>query len=332
MSFVRMALCLGLVLAISGLAWAAPVKLSVGDPAPALSVGTWLKGKPVARFQKDTIYVVEFWASWCPPCRESIPHLTELQKKYPAVVFMGIDIWERGAAAGPAFVKEMGDKMDYRVATDPTRLMARTWMDAAGEKGIPCAFVVDGEGLVAWIGFPTQLDGVLKRMTEPASDSKAALHVGSPAPKLTFGKWIKGEPVAGFVPGKAYVVEFWAASCPTLRDTIPHLTQLQRKYPAITFIGLNCSADSPAAVEAFVEKAGDKMGYRVAVDDPKQQMMRAWMQAAEQRMIPCAFVVGPDSKIAWFGYTMDIDMALVKIARANGATTRPSTQPVAMAP
>src|SRR5262249_103648 len=60
------------------------------------------------------------------------------------------------------FIKEQGDAMDYRVAMDTSSgLMAERWMQAAGERGIPCAFVVDQAGVIALIGHPLELEGVL---------------------------------------------------------------------------------------------------------------------------------------------------------------------------
>src|SRR4051812_3305632 len=49
-----------------------------GDPAPSIHVAKWLKGQPVIDIKKGQFYVVEFWATWCGPCIQSIPHLTEL--------------------------------------------------------------------------------------------------------------------------------------------------------------------------------------------------------------------------------------------------------------
>jgi thiol-disulfide isomerase/thioredoxin len=148
-------------------------KLMVGDKAPAITVAKWVKGEPITGFEKGKTYVVEFWATWCGPCRMSIPHLTELQKDNPDVKFIGVSVWENDQAKVEPFVKdEMGDKMAYTVAMDEIPApkdpadkkaareassngkMATNWMKASGSDGIPTAFVVNGEGKVAWIGHP----------------------------------------------------------------------------------------------------------------------------------------------------------------------------------
>lgn len=131
--------------------------LGVGDPAPELKVSKWVKGEAVAGLEKDRTYVVEFWATWCGPCKASIPHLTQMAHEYTNVTFIGVDVWEQGAdkdATVAKFVKQMGDKMDYHVAmdTDDT-FMTENWMKAAGQNGIPAAFLVQN-GKVVWIGHP----------------------------------------------------------------------------------------------------------------------------------------------------------------------------------
>jgi thiol-disulfide isomerase/thioredoxin len=98
------------------------------------------------------VVVVEFWATWCGPCRTSIPHLTELQKKFKDVVF--IDVSDEDADTVKPFVKRMGDKMDYTVAVDKEGKTSAGYMQAYGINGIPHAFIVDKESRVVWLGHP----------------------------------------------------------------------------------------------------------------------------------------------------------------------------------
>ena len=145
-------------------ALAAQPTLKVGDPAPKLQTGKWVQGEPVKGFQKGKAYLVEFWATWCPPCRTSIPHLNEVHNKFKdkGLIVIGQDCWERDESLVAPFVKKMGDKMTYRVALDDKAgnkkgQMAVTWMEAADRDGIPSAFLVDAKGKIAWIGHPMQL-------------------------------------------------------------------------------------------------------------------------------------------------------------------------------
>lgn len=149
-SFVRSILFFSLVFASTGFA------AELGDPAPALQVAEWVKGQPVdlAAGKGKTVFVIEFWATWCPPCRQSIPHLTELQKKFKdkGVVFAAVT--DEQAPVVKEFVGKMGDKMDYAVAVDKERKTSATYLEAFGVGGIPHAFVVDKEGHIVWQGHP----------------------------------------------------------------------------------------------------------------------------------------------------------------------------------
>ena len=55
-------------------------ELEVGDQAPAVEVEEWIQGE--TSVGEGSPYIVEFWATWCGPCRKSIPHLNEIYEKY----------------------------------------------------------------------------------------------------------------------------------------------------------------------------------------------------------------------------------------------------------
>ena len=147
-------------------------KLAVGDVAPEFVVEKYIKvpenaQKPEStgsmKFQQGQVYVVEFWATWCGPCKAQFPHLSAMQKKYKdRVTFIGTNIWEdKSYDAGTLskvekFVKDQGDKMAYTIAFDSTGKMSTNWLEAAKQDGIPCAFVVGADGKIAWIGDPRE--------------------------------------------------------------------------------------------------------------------------------------------------------------------------------
>lgn len=162
------------VVSLAVLAIQDPV-LGPGSPAPRLEVKAWVKGDPVASLEKDQTYVVEFWATWCGPCLESIPLLTEVANKHPDVQVIGISILEdNDKEQVQDFVARMGDKMDYSVAYGGNKDgMARSWLAAAKQSGIPCAFLVKNN-TVLWVGHPSGLERNLDQVIKDEFDVSAA--------------------------------------------------------------------------------------------------------------------------------------------------------------
>jgi len=154
-----------------------PSLLNVGDAAPPLRVREWLKGAPIREFQRDRVYVVEFWATWCGPCRLAMPHLSLVARKFGrTVTVIGVDIMERGISVNGlhGFVDSMGIVMDYPVAAEDSNFMTTGWFNAAGVAGIPAAFVVNQEGRLAWIGPPDSLEGILPKVLNDSLDLEKA--------------------------------------------------------------------------------------------------------------------------------------------------------------
>ena len=156
---------------------AAAADLVPGSASPKLSDVNWLQGAPVTEWKGDHVYVLDFWATWCGPCKASIPHLNDLHKQYKdkGVSFIGVAIWPSEKMVPTAdFVREKGDAMAYSVCEDIDGKTAKAFMEASGSRGIPTAMIVDQTGHVAWIGHPMDgLDEVLPAVIEKRFDAEA---------------------------------------------------------------------------------------------------------------------------------------------------------------
>lgn len=111
-------------------------------PAPAWSLQD-LAGKVVTADQfKGKVVVVDFWATWCGPCREEIPGYIKLQEKYgkDGLVIVGISLDRRGPEAVRKFAEREG--MNYIVVMGD----AATVEAFGGFDAIPTTFLVDRDG------------------------------------------------------------------------------------------------------------------------------------------------------------------------------------------
>ncbi len=95
--------------------------------------------------------VIEFWATWCPPCRQSIPHLNGLYESFGGKLQV-VGITQEDAATISAFRE--GTPIKYSIAMDSTGSLARHF----GVRGIPYAVLVDSTGKIKWSGHPMDLD------------------------------------------------------------------------------------------------------------------------------------------------------------------------------
>jgi thiol-disulfide isomerase/thioredoxin len=118
-----------------------------GDAFPSLSlnylgVRPELSGKPL---------LVEFWATWCPPCRKSIPHLNEIYSKYKAQGLQIVGITDEDEATVKKFQEKL--PMNYNVAINTPQSIYKQF----GIEAIPTAFLVDKGGKIVWTGHPMEL-------------------------------------------------------------------------------------------------------------------------------------------------------------------------------
>lgn len=120
--------------------WAKSV---LNQKGPDFVVEKWLTPEPD---RKGKFVMIDFWATWCGPCRKAIPELNSLQKKFgDKLTVIGVsDETEDKVRA----MKE--PKIEYAVAIDTQKRMSH----ALEVKGIPHVILMDPDGVVRWEGFP----------------------------------------------------------------------------------------------------------------------------------------------------------------------------------
>jgi peroxiredoxin len=116
----------------------------IKDPKPAPG---WelqdLDGKSIrAADFKGEVVILDFWATWCPPCREEIPGFIELQKKYQAqgLAVVGVSVDQASSDTVKSFAQKMG--MNYQVVLADAKIAGAY----GGIDGLPTTFIIDRAG------------------------------------------------------------------------------------------------------------------------------------------------------------------------------------------
>jgi thiol-disulfide isomerase/thioredoxin len=138
---------------------------------------------------------------------------------------------------------------------------------------------------------------------------------------LKVSKWLQGDAVTKFEPGKVYVVYFWATWCAPCIAHMPELAELQNRYKdqgvtviAFTSRGIRGGPDNTEKeVAAFVKKRAKalRVNFALAYADDGTTA-DAWLKAAGQDGW-CTFVVDKAGRIAFMGSSMFLDVALPKV-------------------
>jgi thiol-disulfide isomerase/thioredoxin len=142
----------------------------VQEPVEYLDLGTkvinypqvdWLKGSPLKSFEKDKIYVIDLWATWCVPCIEAMPHLNSLSQRFKdnKVVFIAQNVMEHDKSKVEKFVKANINMEYLNVGYSGAEGsdFDRKWVKAAGVSSIPQTFIIQNNSIV-WQTHPALLN------------------------------------------------------------------------------------------------------------------------------------------------------------------------------
>lgn len=156
--------------------------LEVGDAAPSLVISEWIgprsldgislaptllgsPGRMLVPFEPGVVTMIDFWASWCGPCLASMPHAAALQERHGAVLRVIALTSLDGANTRDAVIRAVDRTESMRrllVAIDAGEFSKSAYRAASGERALPCSFIVDRTGRLAWIGRPTDADAVIE--------------------------------------------------------------------------------------------------------------------------------------------------------------------------
>lgn len=238
--------------------------LDVGDKAPATRPKTQIKGEAVKAFEKGKLYIFECWATWCPPCVSAIPHLNELNKKMgpKGVVITGVNVWEgeknpEAAKKVKDFVKKQDEKMSYAIAIGGDKFL-RDWLEAAKVNGIPHAFVINGEGIIVWMGHPMQLNE--KMLGDFLTGTKATEPVETKTEKKTKDETLKDKTSSALEKlGEALDKKNWDLAEKILPEAVLNVSprdqaNLQESVESIIALGRG----DPSKINALYEKSAQE--------------------------------------------------------------------------
>lgn len=123
----------------------------VGNEAPDFELERVEGGTLVLSSLRGKTVILDFWDTWCPPCRKALPDLQELSETYADdLVVVGLAMAQEGEEKVRAFTRERGLTFEMVLFDqDPALIQA-----FGGIQSIPTTFLIDSEGIIRhrWIG------------------------------------------------------------------------------------------------------------------------------------------------------------------------------------
>jgi len=252
------------------------------------------------------VVMVDFWATWCPPCRAEVPNVADVYKKYHDKGFDIIGVSLDAEADKDKLISFMKQNdMPWRQYFD-----GKNWQnDLAvkyGIRSIPMAFLLDTTGKVVAEG-----SGIRGEQLEVAVAHALGLKYDAPAPEPTLAGTLvensvfpdfqatdlDGKPMslANFK-GKIVMVDFWATWCPPCRAEAPNIAGVYQKYHDQGFEIIGISLDHPGDQDKLISFTKEnKMPWGEYYDGAEGPMKIARKYGINS--IPTSFLIDGNGKI-----------------------------------
>jgi peroxiredoxin len=139
------ALAAALLVMLCGAAAAAELKLWTGGPPPALVLKDLDGRQHRLADYRGKVVLINFWATWCGPCREEMPSIQELKNKLAGRPFVVLAVnLDEPESRIRKFLTQM--KLDFPILLDPDRNVAKGW----NARILPATFIVGPDGRVRY--------------------------------------------------------------------------------------------------------------------------------------------------------------------------------------
>lgn len=169
---------------------AEPQQATQAQPKQALAdtalPKTWVQGTPITAWQKDVLYVVEGFATWCGPCKRAIPHVEELYhalSNETDVVLFSICVMDKKSVEDVrAVLAKQSVVPTYPMALDTENTILNAWLNPLQVNGVPFVLIVKN-GLLEWRGHPVDLTLELIRAVKAGKTPPAPTPTMAPPPQ-----------------------------------------------------------------------------------------------------------------------------------------------------
>jgi len=168
---------------------------------------------------------------------------------------------------------------------------------------------------------PLRFAVVLPVIAWAAATAVAQPAPGDPAPAIVASRWLRGDPVPRFAPGRIYVLDFWSTWCPPCIDTLPYLASLGKRYAgSATVIAMDVWEPDRARLDRFVAAHAGSLAATVAADSVpagreanEGLTAAAWLGTSAGASIPKTFIVDRQGRVAWVGAPEAVEGPLERV-------------------